>query len=147
MLTLFLSLQPEQCRSCLIFPGFAWSEVSTGVKCKKRHPLCSVKYPAAGVSSYTTPHALYRIEQRFPWALRQWNFHGRARCDLRGSMPQRWAPAPAAMHYLKTLIQSRLQGTPFVTLSEAVSVTRLRRRLFCIFFASWWSRAQGRPCR
>lgn len=34
------------------------------------------------------------------------------------------------MHYLKTLIQSRLQGTPFVTLSEAVSVTQLRRRLF-----------------
>lgn len=46
-------------------------------------------------------------------------------------MPQRWAPALAAMHYLKTLIQSRLQGTPFVTLSEAVSVTQLRRRLLC----------------
>lgn len=49
-------------------------------------------------------------------------------------MPQRWAPALAAMHYLKTLIQSRLQGTPFYTLSEAVSVTRLRRRLFFFFF-------------
>lgn len=36
MLTLFLSLQPEQCRSCLIFPCSAWSEVSTGVKGKKK---------------------------------------------------------------------------------------------------------------
>lgn len=45
-------------------------------------------------------------------------------------MPWRWAPALAAMHYLKTFIQSRLRGTPFVTLSEAVSVTPLRRKLF-----------------
>ena len=36
MLTLFLLLQPEQRRSCLIFPRSARSEVSTGVKCKKK---------------------------------------------------------------------------------------------------------------
>lgn len=62
-------------------------------------------------------------------------------------MPQRWAPAPAAMHYLKTLIQSRLQGTPFVTLSEALSVTRLRRRLFFFFSGADGAEPEVEPGR
>lgn len=53
----------------------------------------------------------------------------------RGCVPERWAPVSAAMHYLKTLIQRRLQGTPFVTPSGAPSVSELRR--------SRWSRDRG----
>lgn len=49
-------------------------------------------------------------------------FMARAQCDLRGCVPERWAPVSAAMHYLKTIIQRRLQGTPFVTASGLPSV-------------------------
>lgn len=45
----------------------------------------------------------------------------------RGCVPEQWAPVSAAMHYLKTLIQRRLQGTPFVTPSGTPSVSELRR--------------------
>ena len=51
MLTLFLLLQPEQCRSCLIFPRSARSEVSTGVKCKKKQktrPSLQCEIPGGG---------------------------------------------------------------------------------------------------
>lgn len=49
-------------------------------------------------------------------------FMAGAQCDLRGCVPERWAPVSAAMHYLKTIIQRRLQGTPFVTVSGVPSV-------------------------
>lgn len=49
-------------------------------------------------------------------------FMAGAQCDLRGCVPERWAPVSAAMHYLKTIIQRRLQGTPFVTASGTLSV-------------------------
>lgn len=51
--------------------------------------------------------------------------------------PGRWAPAPAAMYYLKTAVQSRPGeevgrrcggGAAFVALSEALSVTQPRSR-------------------
>lgn len=76
----------------------------------RNRPLCYVWYPAAGSSSYKRPVTMYRMEQTFPWALQQFNFHGRARCDLRVSIAQWWASAPAAIHYLKLLIHPGFGG-------------------------------------
>lgn len=42
-------------------------------------------------------------------------------------MPGRWAPALAAMYYLKTVQAPGGEGAPFVALSEALSVTQPRR--------------------
>lgn len=49
-------------------------------------------------------------------------FMAGAQCDPRGCVPERWASVSPAMHYLKTIIQRRLQGTPFVTVSGVPSV-------------------------
>lgn len=138
-ISLFLLYQPEHFRGQWSFPlkwGVRWCNVW------KWGALCSVKYPAASVS-FNTPFLHCTGLHRFLWTLQQWNFYGRARCDLRGSVHQQWAPALGTMHYLKTLIQSKLQGTPFVTLSDPVSVTQLNRSMY----ASWRHRSWGRAGR
>lgn len=55
-------------------------------------------------------------------------FMAGAQCDLRGCVPERWAPVSAAMHYLKTIIQRRLQGTPFVTAPSVYEQTERRQK-------------------
>lgn len=72
------------------------------------------------------------------WRLERWKFHSRAWCDLRVSVPRRWASAPAAIHYSEHLVQTRLQGgrTPFVTQSDAGKCKRTEVRTFCQ--ADWW---------